>query len=145
ALKGEVVGVRDDAAGRRFVRGDLVGDPAPLAVGDCLLGGIELEPHLLAHVTGAGPAHQRLDLARLPGPVVEHPFLALGVTPLHRGLRGLVDAGNHDRSAVLDEESAAWSGQQDSNLRPEVPKTSALPGCAIPRRRTAIRYTVGIW
>src|SRR5882757_6931200 len=31
---------------------------------------------------------------------------------------------------------AAWSGQQDSNLRPEVPKTSALPGCAIPRRRT---------
>src|SRR5688572_12227646 len=26
-----------------------------------------------------------------------------------------------------------WSGQQDSNLRPEVPKTSALPGCAIPR------------
>src|SRR5260370_19932361 len=41
-------------------------------------------------------------------------------------------------------ESAAWSGQQDSNLRPEVPKTSALPGCAIPRRRTAIRYTVRI-
>src|SRR5450631_2491191 len=26
-----------------------------------------------------------------------------------------------------------WSGQQDSNLRPEVPKTSALPDCAIPR------------
>jgi hypothetical protein len=26
-----------------------------------------------------------------------------------------------------------WSGQQDLNLRPEVPKTSALPGCAIPR------------
>ncbi len=26
-----------------------------------------------------------------------------------------------------------WSGRQDSNLRPEVPKTSALPGCAIPR------------
>jgi iron complex outermembrane recepter protein len=26
-----------------------------------------------------------------------------------------------------------WSGQQDSNLRPGVPKTPALPGCAIPR------------
>jgi hypothetical protein len=26
-----------------------------------------------------------------------------------------------------------WSGQQDSNLRPAVPKTAALPGCAIPR------------
>jgi hypothetical protein len=29
-----------------------------------------------------------------------------------------------------------WSGQQDSNLRPEVPKTSALPDCAIPRMET---------
>jgi hypothetical protein len=27
----------------------------------------------------------------------------------------------------------AWSGQQDLNLRPGVPKTPALPGCAIPR------------
>ncbi len=29
-----------------------------------------------------------------------------------------------------------WSGQQDSNLRPEVPKTSALPDCAMPRQET---------
>ena len=34
-----------------------------------------------------------------------------------------------------------WSGQQDSNLRPEVPKTSALPGCAIPRPTRAERVT----
>src|SRR3984893_17459986 len=27
-----------------------------------------------------------------------------------------------------------WSGQQDLTLRPAVPKTAALPGCAIPRR-----------
>ena len=27
-----------------------------------------------------------------------------------------------------------WSGRQDSNLRPTVPKTVALPGCATPRR-----------
>jgi hypothetical protein len=26
-----------------------------------------------------------------------------------------------------------WSGQQDSNLRPVVPKTTALPDCAMPR------------
>ncbi len=26
-----------------------------------------------------------------------------------------------------------WSGRQDSNLRPSVPKTDALPGCATPR------------
>src|SRR5690606_207171 len=27
-----------------------------------------------------------------------------------------------------------WSGQLDSNQRPAVPKTAALPGCAIPRQ-----------
>src|SRR5262245_33993794 len=27
----------------------------------------------------------------------------------------------------------SWSGQLDSNQRPAVPKTAALPGCAIPR------------
>jgi hypothetical protein len=31
-----------------------------------------------------------------------------------------------------------WSGQQDLNLRPAVPKTAALPGCAIPRPGTAL-------
>src|SRR3954467_3570115 len=30
-------------------------------------------------------------------------------------------------------EPASWSGQLDSNQRPAVPKTAALPGCAIPR------------
>ncbi len=30
-------------------------------------------------------------------------------------------------------QGVSWSGQQDSNLRPVVPKTTALPGCAIPR------------
>ena len=29
--------------------------------------------------------------------------------------------------------SGIWSGQLDSNQRPAVPKTAALPGCAIPR------------
>ena len=29
--------------------------------------------------------------------------------------------------------STKWSGRQDSNLRPTVPKTVALPGCATPR------------
>lgn len=28
---------------------------------------------------------------------------------------------------------STWSGQLDSNQRPAVPKTAALPGCAIPR------------
>src|SRR5436190_1506329 len=35
-----------------------------------------------------------------------------------------------------------WSGQLDSNQRPAVPKTAALPGCAIPRfPATATRFT----
>ena len=29
--------------------------------------------------------------------------------------------------------SLSWSGRQDSNLRPPVPQTGALPGCATPR------------
>ena len=33
-----------------------------------------------------------------------------------------------------------WSGQPDSNRRPEVPKTSALPGCAIPRFRPSLTW-----
>ena len=33
-----------------------------------------------------------------------------------------------------------WSGRQDSNLRPSVPKTDALPGCATPRSKAFIVY-----
>src|SRR5579872_44194 len=35
-----------------------------------------------------------------------------------------------------------WSGQLDSNQRPAVPKTAALPGCAIPRSMKSRRYTL---
>ena len=36
-----------------------------------------------------------------------------------------------------------WSGQLDSNQRPAVPKTAALPGCAIPRSCWEMRrYTL---
>src|ERR1700731_677100 len=37
-----------------------------------------------------------------------------------------------------------WSGQLDSNQRPAVPKTAALPGCAIPRLSLGkrCRYTL---
>ncbi len=30
-----------------------------------------------------------------------------------------------------------WSGRSDSNRRPPVPKTGALPGCATPRKERA--------
>src|SRR5882757_2176255 len=139
ALVGEIVGIGHDAARQRLVLGHLVRNAETFAIGHRLLGRVELQPHLLAHVARARPTHQRINLARLFWLVVEHPFLGLGVARLHRGLGGLVDAcGHFVRITVRIADSninqrAAWSGQQDSNLRPEVPKTSALPGCAIPR------------
>ena len=36
-------------------------------------------------------------------------------------------------SKFVGQQSTHWSGRQDSNLRPPVPKTGALPGCATPR------------
>jgi hypothetical protein len=35
---------------------------------------------------------------------------------------------------MMPDQHLSWSGQQDSNLRPGVPKTPALPDCAIPRQ-----------
>ena len=39
-----------------------------------------------------------------------------------------------DRSAACSAGADRWSGRLDSNQRPAVPKTAALPGCATPRR-----------
>ena len=36
-------------------------------------------------------------------------------------------------SKIVGQQPTKWSGRQDSNLRPPVPKTGALPGCATPR------------
>ena len=52
-----------------------------------------------AHVAGARPTHQRLDLTRLFRLEVEHPFLGLGRARLHGRLRRLVDSCDHGRSA----------------------------------------------
>ncbi len=38
------------------------------------------------------------------------------------------------RNHLEQNQHLSWSGQQDSNLRPGVPKTPALPDCAIPRQ-----------
>src|ERR1700704_4976355 len=145
-VEGEIVGVGHDAARRRVGMKDLVGDAMALAIGGRLFEGFEAQVHLLAHVARTGPAHQRLDLARLFGLVVEHPFLGLAGTGLHRSLRGLVDASRHVLSLALTvENAAAWSGQQDLNLRPGVPKTPALPGCAMPRRCRRASIHGSVW
>ena len=145
AVEGEIVGVGHDAAGRRSGMKDLVGDAVALAVRGRFVEGVEAQMHLLAHVARAGPAHQRLDLARLFGLVIEHPFLGLAGAGLHRSLCGLVDAGRHDLSLALTVVMPRhWSGQQDLNLRPGVPKTPALPGCAMPRLPPSLDTRFGL-
>src|SRR5262249_28811049 len=130
ARVGEVVGIRHGAAAVLLGLEHLVRNAVALAIGDRLLPGVEEQAELLLYVAGAGPAHERLDLARLLGFVVQHPFPGARRARLHRALRGLVDACQHGGSPGA---VARWSGQQDSNLRPAVPKTAALPGCAMPR------------
>src|SRR5580693_3891117 len=127
--RGEVVRIRNALPlGRRALE-NFVGDPVAFAIGNGLVLGVEIKPQLLSHVSRAGPAHQRLDGAPLLRLVIQDPFLGLGGPGLHRGAGGFVDSGGHG-PAIAEK----WSGQQDLNLRPGVPKTPALPGCAIPRR-----------
>src|SRR6266545_2819701 len=98
ALEGEIVGIGDGAVRRRLRLYHLIGNAVAPAIGDRLLGAVEPQPHLLAHVARAGPAHQRLDLAGLLGLELKQPFLGLGGARLHRRSCGLVDAC--DRHAV---------------------------------------------
>jgi hypothetical protein len=44
------------------------------------------------------------------------------------------NVGTARRNHLERNQQLSWSGQQDLNLRPGVPKTPALPGCAIPRQ-----------
>src|SRR5437588_9080900 len=95
AICGEIIGVRHAAARRRLVLEDLIGNAVALAIRDRFLERVEAELDLLAHIARARPAHQRLDLARLFGLEVEHPFLGLRNAGLHRSLGGLVDTRRH--------------------------------------------------
>src|SRR5262245_860301 len=127
AVEGEIVGIGDAVPHRRVGLKDLVGDAVALAIGDRLLLSVEAQLHLLAHVTGTRPAHQRLDLARLFRLVVEHPFLGLGMAGLHRSPRRLVDACDHDPSpapvrmaelvGAAGFEPATWSTQNSRATR----------------------------
>src|ERR1700689_5144856 len=130
AVRREIIGIRQDLAGDRLRLLDPVGNAVAFGVVDRLLLGVEVELHLRLHVGRTRPAHQWLDLARLLGLIFEHPLI-FPLPRLHGAAGRLIDASGHDGPQVLS--SLRWSGQQDLNLRPEVPKTSALPGCAIPR------------
>src|SRR6266487_2496923 len=128
AVCGEVVGIGHATPHRRLGFEDLVGNAVPLAIGDRLLGRVKTQLDLLTHVARTGPAHQRFDFARLFRLVLEHPFLSLGDAGQHGGLRGLIDARRHVSRSPCARTAELWSGQQDLNLRPGVPKTlSAWP------------------
>ena len=60
-----------------------------------LLAGVKAQADLALGVAAAGPAHQRIDLARVGGREFQHPALGLGGTGLHRGAGGLIDAHGH--------------------------------------------------
>jgi hypothetical protein len=66
-----------------------------LAIGHRFLLAGKAQPQLLAHVAGGGPAHQRLDFARLFRLEIEYPGLGIGKAGLHGGLGGLVDTCGH--------------------------------------------------
>src|SRR5215813_11527864 len=141
----EIVRVGHHAARRLLRLGDLERDAVALAIGDCLFLGVESQAQLLAHVARAGPPHQRLDLPRLGGLVVEHPLFGVGSAGLHRSLGRLVDACEAhgvvrmrcDPVRIVALRVVAgpqfWSEQQDLNLRPPAPKAGALPDCAMLR------------
>src|SRR5436190_4660946 len=125
--EGKIVRIGQSAA-RRGILGleHLVGDGVALAIGDRFLLGMEAQPHLLLHVGRAGPAHQRLDLARLLRLVIEHPFPDVGGAGLHRGSCRLVDAGNHGFGSTSSRprlvgaagfEPATWSTQNSRATR----------------------------
>ena len=81
----EIIRVRLLRHGARMRLEHAVGDAVPLRVGDGLLLGVEAQLHLRQHVVRAGPAHQRLGLARGGGLVVQEPVLGLGLARLHGG------------------------------------------------------------
>ena len=139
ALESKIVGIGDHRGAPSASARQLIGDAVTLGIGDRLLLGVEMQADLLAHVARAGPAHQRLDLTRLlparsraPIPWFWRCPTASRSSPACRFVRSWICVS---RSIGLEThcDRRGWSGQQDLNLRPEVPKTSALPGCAIPR------------
>src|SRR5262245_6303566 len=101
AAEREIVGIGDLTIGRSVGLDHLVGNALALAIGDRVFLAVEADGELLLHVARRGPAHQRLDRARLLGLVVELPFVRLGPARLHRVFGGLEDACSHGWSGPV--------------------------------------------
>src|SRR4051794_18186232 len=110
----KIVGVGRLGANRVFRLDNLIGNALAFAVSDCLLPGTEAERHLLLHVPGGRPAHQRLDRARLLRFIVEPPFVGGSLPRLHRVFGRLEDAGSHGCSGapkVMRHEALGGNGR----------------------------------
>src|SRR5258706_3215601 len=95
AIEAEIVGIGFRLGGK-FVRfEDLKRNRVLLRIGDGFVQRIEIQAHLLAHVRGSGPAHQRVDLASARGLELELPSLGAVLPRLHRVSCGLKDADQH--------------------------------------------------
>ena len=129
-------------AARRLRVEDLIRDAVALGIGDRFLGGRKSQPHLLAHVAGRGPAHQRLDLPRLLRLVVEHPFPGLGGARLHRRLRRFVDPCRHDLPCLLIARCGlvGAAGFEPATFWSQTRRATRLRYA--PGRRAGSRYTV---
>ena len=127
---GKIVGIRDGAARRLLGLEHLARDAMALAVSDRLLLAVEPQSNSAASCRSSWsiPSAVRRSAAlpaRIPGPIpsCSRSPTASRCGPAYRRVQSW-------RSA----RGLKWSGQQDLNLRPGVPKTPALPGCAMPRR-----------
>src|SRR5208337_3505037 len=96
AAEFEVVGIGLLYERARVWLEDAEGNSILLCVVDRLLLGFEKEAHLRKHVIGAGPAHERIDLPRRGGLVLQHPLYAFCPSGLHGGFSRLIDACKHD-------------------------------------------------
>src|SRR6478672_511600 len=136
ASKGEIVGICGLPPSRRLGFDHLVWNALALAIGHRLFLGVESYRELLLHVAGGGPAHQRLDRARLFGIIVKLPFAGLGGPGLHRVFGGLKDACGHEWSrSVSQSERVSQHGRRA--VRPAGIVWSHLSGILslIPERR----------
>jgi hypothetical protein len=96
AAKLEVVGIGFLYKCARVRLEDAERNSILLRVVDRLLLGFEKKAHLRKHVIGAGPAHERIDLPRRGGLVLQHPFFRFCPPGLHGGFRWFINACKHD-------------------------------------------------
>jgi hypothetical protein len=163
ACRPKIVGIRLNFAARRLRLFEPICQAVALCIGDRSIFGFEAQANLAQHVARPGPSHERLDTSRHLRIIFEDPAFRTSCARLCRGLGRPIyscshltplfqycvsvqrsETGSRALATISWHIAARWSGQQDLNLRPEVPKTSALPGCAIPRTSNRATLTAKI-